>query len=132
VAYQVLVLPGAREDLRELAERDREVLRAALRLASQLEGNPWLGDELRACQGLQELRDGRRIRFDRADWTDKPRYRLVYRNEPSDGAPHIVAILAVGERRNLGAYRRAKPRIVERLRALGESREDSRQRRTTG
>lgn len=124
MAYRVLVLPGARSDLRELAQQDREVVRAALKLAGELAANPWLGDEMRARLGLEELRGCRRIRFDRAGWKEKPRFRLIYRNEPSDGAPHIVAILAAAERKNLGAYRRAKPRIIERLRALGEERED--------
>ncbi len=106
----------------ELAELDREAARVALRLAAELKENPWLGDEMRARRGLEELADCRRISFDRDDWTGKPRFRLVYRNEPSDGTPHIVAILAAAERRNLGAYRRVKPRIIDRLRALGEDR----------
>jgi hypothetical protein len=121
MSYRVVVLPSAHGDFKELVELDREVARVALRLASDLEENPWLGDEMRARQGLQELRDCRRIRFDRDDWTDKPRFRLVYRNEPSDGAPHIVAVLAAGRRVNLGAYRRAKTRLVDRLRTLGET-----------
>lgn len=75
---------------------------------------------MRSRLGLQELRECRRIAFDRSDWKGKPRYRLIYRNEPSDGAPHVVAILAATERENLGAYRRAQPRLIERLRALGE------------
>lgn len=120
--YQVLVLPSARSDFVELAESDREAARVALRLAVELGENPWRGDEMRSRRGLEELASCRRIPFDRDDWEDKPRFRLVYRNEPSDGAPNIVAILAVAERRNLGAYRRAKPRVVERLRELGESR----------
>lgn len=120
MTYQVVVLPSAHSDFVELAQRDREVARAALSLANELRDNPWLGDEMRARLGLVELRDCRRIRFDRTDWKDKPRYRLIYRNEPSDGTPHIVAILAAAERENLGAYRRAKPRLIERLKALGE------------
>lgn len=116
----MVVLPSARSDFVELAESDRAVARAALALAKELRENPWLGDEMRSRLGLAELRECRRIRFDRSDWKDKPRYRLIYRNEPSDGAPHIVAILAAAERENLGAYRRAKPRLIERLRALGE------------
>ncbi|HEX3692708.1 MAG TPA: hypothetical protein VHU13_05135 [Solirubrobacteraceae bacterium] len=120
MGYPVVVLPSARADFVELAERDRAVARVALLLAGELRENPWLGDEMRSRLGLSELRECRRIRFDRADYRGKPRYRLIYRNEPSDGAPHIVAILAAAERENLGAYRRAKPRLIERLRALGE------------
>jgi hypothetical protein len=121
MSYRVVVLPSARGDFKELAELDREVVRVALRLAGDLAENPWLGDEMRARQGLAELHQCRRIRFDRDDWTDKPRFRLVYRNEPSDGAPHVVAILAAAQRTNLGVYRRAKPRLIDRLRTLGES-----------
>ncbi len=122
MSYRVLVLPSARSDFVELAEADREAARVALRLAVELGENPWRGDEMRSRRGLEELAGCRRIPFDRDDWEDKPRFRLVYRNEPSDGAPNIVAIVAAGERRNLGAYRRAKPRVVERLREFGESR----------
>jgi len=118
MSYEVVVLPSAHGDFKELLELDREAARVALRLAGDLKENPWLGDDLRARRGLEELHDCRRIRFDRDDWTDKPRFRLVYRNEPSDGAPHIIAVLAVAGRTNLGAYRRAKGRLVDRLRAL--------------
>jgi len=118
MSYRVVVLPSARGDFRGLAAQDREVVRVALRLTANLRENPWLGDELRARQGLAELHDCRRIRFDRDGWSGKPRFRLVYRNEPSDGAPHVVAILAAAQRTNLGAYRRAKPRLVDRLREL--------------
>jgi mRNA interferase RelE/StbE len=119
MSYEVVVLPSAHGDFKELAELDREAARVALRLAGELKENPWLGDEMRARRGLQELHDCRRISFDRDDWTGKPRFRLVYRNEPSDGAPHIIAVLAAAERTNLGAYRRAKPRLIDRLRELG-------------
>jgi hypothetical protein len=125
VSYRVVVLPSARSDFIELAERDRELARVALALASELSENPWLGEEMRSRLGLQELSECRRIRFDRADWKGKPRYRLIYRNEPSDGAPHIVAILAAAQRESLGAYKRAKPRLIQRLRALGEERPGS-------
>jgi hypothetical protein len=120
MSYEVIVLPGAREDLNELIELDRRVAMSALLLANELKENPWLGDEMRARRGLEELRNCRRIRFDKKDWADKPRFRLVYRNEPADGAPHVVAVIAAAERTNLGAYRRAKPRLIERLRTLGE------------
>jgi mRNA-degrading endonuclease RelE of RelBE toxin-antitoxin system len=120
VSYDVVVLPSARSDFLDLAKRDRELVRAALSVTNELRQNPWLGKEMRPRLGLQELRDCRRIAFDRSDWKGKPRYRLIYRNEPSDGVPHVVAILAAAERENLGAYRRAKPRLIDRLRALGE------------
>jgi hypothetical protein len=121
MSYEVVVLPSAHGDFKDLAEEDREAARVALRLANELKENPWLGNEMRARRGLEELHDRRKIRFDRDNWTDKPRFLLVYRNEPSDGAPHIIAILAAAQRTNLGAYRRAKGRFVDRLRAQGET-----------
>lgn len=60
---------------------------------------------------LRVLGECRRIRFDRPDWTDKPRYRLIYRNEPSDGAPALARIIAVGSREDLAAYRSAAARV---------------------
>lgn len=116
MSYDVLVLPSARGDLHELYRHDRELARAALANAEQLRENPWLGREMRSRVGLVELEACRRVAFDREDWAKKPRYRLVYRNEPSDGAVHIVAILAAARRKELEAYRRAKPRLIERLR----------------
>ena len=120
MSYEVLVLPSAHEDFQRLYALDKELVRVALRITAELEDDPWLGSDLRARLNLEELRDCRRVAFDRDDWKDKPRYRLVYRNEPSDGAPHIVAILAAAERSNLGAYRTAHKRLLERLRELGE------------
>jgi hypothetical protein len=76
-----------------------------------LQENPWLGERMRERFNLRVLGECRRIRFDRSDWTDKPRYRLVYRNEPSDGAPAIARIIAVGPREALAAYRSAAARF---------------------
>lgn len=60
---------------------------------------------------LRVLGECHRIRFDRPDWIEKPRYRLVYRNEPSDGAPALARIIAVGTREALAAYRPAAARL---------------------
>jgi len=87
VSYEVKAEPAVNDDLAELAAEDRDVAREALRLMLALRDDPWLGDELHERYNLRPLRDCRRIRFDRPDWEGKPRYRLVYRNEPSDGAP---------------------------------------------
>jgi hypothetical protein len=116
LSYEVIVLPSARGDFQELYRQDRELARAALAVAEELRENPWLGGEMRSRLGLVELETCRRVAFDRKGWTERPRYRLVYRNEPSDGAVHIVAILAAARRKELEAYRRAKPRLIERLR----------------
>ena len=47
-----------------------------------LRDDPWLGDDLRERYNLRPLKGCRRIRFDREGWQGRPRYRLVYRNEP--------------------------------------------------
>lgn len=114
MTYRVLVLPRAAQDIQRLAEEDREVARAAINLGLDLRENPYFGEPLSG-----ELQECRRIRFDRQGWRGKPRYRLVYRNEPHDGAPHIVAVLAVGKRESLAAYRAAKVALIERLREQG-------------
>jgi hypothetical protein len=40
----------------------------------------------------------------------KPRFRLVYRNDPSDGSIAVVTVLWVGPRSELKAYRQAAAR----------------------
>lgn len=96
-------------DLRQI--EDAAVVAAALRLAGELRENPWLGDRMREQYNLRVLADCRRILFDGPKWKGKPRYRLVYRNEPADGAPEVVRLIAVGTRESLGAYRAAATRL---------------------
>jgi hypothetical protein len=84
---------------------------AVIGLGKELRDNPWLGEQMRERYNLRVLGECRRIRFDLADWTEKPRYRLVYRNEPTDGAPAVARILAVGSRKDLAAYRAAAARL---------------------
>jgi ParE toxin of type II toxin-antitoxin system, parDE len=129
VSNEVIVTPIAEAQLHELLELDREVVRAALELMRALRENPWLGDEMRARPRYESLSDCRRVGFDRSDHKGKPRYRLVYRNEPSDGAPHILAVLSVGERENMRAYGLAVKSRAERLRALRETLDRSRPQR---
>jgi hypothetical protein len=119
VSYKVFITEIAKSHLRELASSEPEVARAALKVALELRNDPYLGEEMRARPRLAALPDRRRIRFDREGWRGKPRYRLVYRNEPSDRAPHVVAVLAVGVRERLSAYRAAARARAERLRELG-------------
>jgi hypothetical protein len=40
------------------------------------------------------------------------RYRLVYRNEPSDGAVQVMVVLAIGRRENMIAYAKASARLA--------------------
>jgi hypothetical protein len=119
VSYEVRAEPAVGEDIVELGERDSEAAREALRLMLALRDDPWLGDELRERYNLRPLANCRRISFDSPGWVGKPRFRLVYRNEPSDGVPALVRIWAVGARSDLVAYARAAARITrERSRAV--------------
>ena len=57
------------------------------------------------------LQGCRKVRFDEPGWKGKPRYRFVYRNEPSDGAPAKSVVLAIGRRDRMMAYAQAtRPR----------------------
>lgn len=112
MSYEVKAEPAVSQDLAELTLQDREAAREAIRLMLALRDDPWLGDELHERYNLRPLRDCRNVSFDRPDWDGKPRYRLVYRNEPSDGAPGLVRVWAVGPRDRLVAYARATARIT--------------------
>lgn len=57
-----------------------------------------------------ELADCRRVRFDIPTYNGKPRFRLIYRNEPSDGAPAECRWLAIGPRAGLRTHRQARQR----------------------
>lgn len=52
----------------------------------------------------------RRVRFDVPTYDGKPRFRLIYRNEPSDGAPAECHWLAIAPRSGLRAHRKAQQR----------------------
>jgi hypothetical protein len=71
--------------------------------------NPFLGEPM--GRGLHpELADCRRVRFDVPSYDGKPRFRLIYRNEPSDGAPAECHWLALAPRSGLRAHRKAQQR----------------------
>jgi hypothetical protein len=80
---------------------------ATLFLAS--ETNPHTG-ELMGAGRHPELADCRRVRFDIETHKGKPRFRLIYRNEPTDGAPAKCLWLAIGPRAGLRAHRKAQQR----------------------
>lgn len=101
-------------DLRQIA--DDAIVGEAIRLAGELRENPWLGDQMRERYDLRVLAACRRIAFDAPGWNGGPRYRLVYRNEPEDGSPEIVRLIAVGTRESLSAYRAAATRIGSKQR----------------
>jgi hypothetical protein len=57
-----------------------------------------------------ELADCRRIRFDLPGYQERPRSRLIYRNEPDDGAPAECRWPAGGPRSGLKVHRKAQHR----------------------
>jgi hypothetical protein len=65
---------------------------------------------------LAILRDCRKVAFDEPNWTDKPRYRFVFRNEPDDAAVGRTTVLSIGPRDDLAAYKRAATRRGRRRR----------------
>lgn len=91
-----------------------ELRRAVARLVVDLHPNAHLG-ELMGDKPPRVLLGCRKIRFDLPDWHGKPRYRLVYRNEPSDGAPSQVVVLAIGRRDRMIAYAKAAGRLKRRI-----------------
>lgn len=78
-------------------------------LFMECKSNPHAG-ELMGAGRHPELVDCRRIRFDIDTHKGKPRFRLIYRNEPSDGAPARCLWLAIGPRAGLRAHRKAQRR----------------------
>ena len=68
-------------------------------------------------QGFEVLTDCLSVKFDAPGRKGKPRYRLVYRNEPDEGAIAVVCVLAVGERKQMTAYKQARARLRARLRS---------------
>jgi hypothetical protein len=112
VSYDVRAEPEVDEDVAELIKEDRDAARVGLSLMLRLRDDPWLRDALRERYSLRSLADCRRIPFDREDWPGKPCYRIVYRNEPEDGAPGLVRVWSLGPREDLTAYARAAARIA--------------------
>lgn len=113
MSWRIELLPEARLDVHDLpAEARKEVVR----LLVAVEQNPYLGREMWIVRGFEVLTDCRSIKFDTARRKGKPRYRLVYRNEPHEGAIAVVCVLAVGERNQMTAYKQARARLQARLR----------------
>lgn len=89
---------------------DVEALKRRIaKLLVEWRGNPYIG-ELMGTGRHPELADCRRVRFDIPTYKGKPRFRLIYRNEPSDGAPAECRWLAIGPRAGLRAHRQARLR----------------------
>ena len=109
-SYRFEFLPEVQEDAQRL---DVDLRRAVAEVVVALHANPWLG-ELMDDRWPRNLEHCRKVRFDKAGWTAKPRYRLIYRNEPSDGAVGVMVVLAIEKRRNIIAYARASSRLTRR------------------
>jgi hypothetical protein len=111
---------GVLDDVAELTatvaesdQADKEEAEALKRRIAELliecKGNPFVGEMM--GPGLHpELANCRRVRFDIPTHTAKPRFRLIYRNEPTDGAPAECHWLTVAPRAGLQAHRRARQR----------------------
>jgi len=107
---------GVRDDVASLvkgltsdsAEADALKRRIA-ELLVECKGNPYVG-ELMGSGRHPELANCRRVRFDIPAHKGKPRFRLIYRNEPTDGAPAECRWFAIAPRAGLHAHRRATQR----------------------
>lgn len=110
--YQVKAEPEVSNDIAELAAVDEKLVERAIELLTELRDDPWLGEDLWERYNMRQIRECRKVRFDVPGWTGKPRYRIVYRNEPLDGAPGLVRVWAIGPRDKLIAYTRATARIT--------------------
>lgn len=111
---------GVLDDVAELttvaddsSEADKDEAEALKRRIAELlvecKGNPFVGELM--GRGLHpELANCRRVRFDIPTHKAKPRFRLIYRNEPIDGAPAECHWLTVAPRAGLQAHRRARQR----------------------
>lgn len=118
---EVALADGVKGDIAELtalsteaepAKRDEvaALKRCIASLFLECEANPYTG-ELMGTGRHSELADCRRVRFDIETHKGKPRFRLIYRNEPSDGAPAKCLWLAIGPRAGLRAHRKAQHRL---------------------
>lgn len=100
---------------------DEILRREVARIVVDLHGNPYHG-ELMGDMPPRVLKGCRKVRFDEPGWKGKPRYRFVYRNEPTDGAPAKSVILAIGRRDRMIAYAKAARRVKEQAALEGQSR----------
>ena len=115
--HVVEALAEATSDAKAL---DEPLKRAVARIVVDLHENPHHG-ELMGDKPPRVLKGCRKVRFDEPGWRGKPRYRFVYRNEPSDGAPAKSVVLAIGRRDRMIAYAKAARRVKEQAALEGQS-----------
>lgn len=111
MSHRLELIPEARLDIHALPV---ELRKEVVRLLVALERGPYLGREMWVVKGFEMLTDCRSIKFDAPSRKGKPRFRLVYRNEPDEGAIAVICVLAVGERRQMTAYKQARARLQAR------------------
>lgn len=100
----------AAEDDQAHRDEAEALKRRIAELLVECKGNPFIGEPM--GRGLHpELANCRRVRFDIPTRKGKPRFRLIYRNEPSDGAPAECHWLTIAPRAGLRAHRRAQQRL---------------------
>lgn len=104
------------KDVPALVELDPKLVRCVAEIVAELKTNPWLGAEMWARPRFELVSNCRKVPFDVPSWKGKPRYRLVYRNDPDDGSIAVLTVLSVGERDDLAAYRAAVTRVAAELR----------------
>lgn len=113
MTYRLELIPEARVDVHALSAALRK---RVVRLLVELEQDPYLGREMWVVRGFEALTDCRSIKFDLPGHKGKPRYRLVYRNEPHEGVISVICILAVGAREGMTVYKQARARLRARKR----------------
>lgn len=94
----------------QVSKDEAEALKRRIaELLVECKANPFIG-ELMGSGLHPELANCRRVRFDITAYKGKPRFRLIYRNDPTDGAPAQCHWLTVAPRAGLQAHRRAQQR----------------------
>lgn len=100
----------AAEDDQARKDEAEALKRRIAELLVACKGNPFIGELM--GRGLHpELANCRRVRFDIPTHKGKPRFRLIYRNEPADGAPAECHWLTIAPRAGLRAHRKAQQRL---------------------
>jgi hypothetical protein len=103
-----LITPAAYSD-QACTDEAEALKRRIAELLVECKDNPFIGELM--GPGLHpELANCRRVRFDIQTHKAKPRFRLIYRNEPTDGAPAECLWLSIAPRAGLQAHRRARQR----------------------
>lgn len=97
------------EDAREYAAEAEALKQRIAELLVECKGSPFLGELM--GPGLHPELANCRVRFDIPSYSGKPRFRLIYRNEPTDGAPAECHWLTVAPRAGLRAHRKARQRL---------------------